>query len=202
MLSTMAPATWLPRLVGRAWFWVAVVLLIAAMPIARAFTRRLPPMLPVLGEVPAFSLVDQNGENFGSTDLAGRAWIAAALSPSAQEGDLIGGELRRIQHRAHNLGADFHVVSISTEPDRDAPPDLDAFVKRHRGSPRMWSFLTGDKTEVTRVLSSFSSLSGRRGAWFLLVDGALRARAVYDPRDPDVVEHVLFDLALLVNRGG
>lgn len=159
-------------------------------------------MLPVLGEVPAFSLVDQTGAPFSTRELLGRTWIAAALSPSDPRGDLIGQKLRQIQHRAHSLGADFRVVAITTDPEHDAPPDLDAFVRKEHGSPRMWTFLTGDAKDVMDLFARFPALGDAAHPRIVLVDRALRARAVYDALDADVVERVLFDVGLLVNRGG
>lgn len=202
MHSPAPQASWLARLTGRAWFWIAVVVLVAGISIGRALFRRLPGMLPVLDQVPAFSLVDQTGAPFGSRELFGRTWIASSVSPSGPNGDLIGEKLRRIQHRAHNLGADFHVVSITTDPEHDAPPDLDAFVRKEHGSPRMWSFLTGDTQDVMDLFARFNGLGDVARPRFVLVDRALRVRAVYDALDPDVVERVLFDVGLLVNRGG
>jgi hypothetical protein len=188
--------------VGRAWFWIVVLLAIVALPLSRAFFRRLPPSLPILGDVPAFSLVDQHGEPFGSKDLLGRAWLFAALSPSAPEGGLIGEKIHRIQHRAHHLGGAFHVVCVTTDPAHDPPPDLEAFVRKQHGSPRMWSFLTGDASDVSSLIVRLSSLPGLSRPGFVLVDPWLRARAVYDPLAADVVERVLFDVGLWVNRGG
>jgi len=201
MLSRVLALPRWSRVVGSGWFWVALILAVLALPVGRALFRRLPPMLPILGEAPSFSLVDQRGESFGSSDLLGRAWLLAVLSPSAPEGDLIGDKLARIQHRAHHLGADFHVVSLTIDPERDSPADLAVFLQRHRGSPRMWTFLTGDREMVTDLVARLS-------AWhvpspgFVLVDARQRVRAVYDARDPDVVERLLFDVGLLVNRGG
>jgi protein SCO1/2 len=201
MLSRVLALPRWSRVVGRGWFWLALVLAVMALPVGRALFRRLPPMLPVLGEAPSFSLLDQRGESFGSRDLAGRAWLLAVLSPSGDEGDLIGDKLARIQHRAHHLGADFHVVSITIDPERDSPADLAIFLRTHHGSPRMWTFLTGDRQMVADLLARLS-------AWhvappgFVLVDARQRVRAVYDARDADVVERVLFELGLLVNRGG
>jgi protein SCO1/2 len=196
-----AAGSFVVRLVGRAWFWVAAIALVLVLPVGRALFRRLPPMLPVLGEMPAFSLVDQNGEAFGSRDLAGRAWLGAMVSTSGPDGDRVGEELRLLQHRAHHLGVDFHIVAVTTDPAHDSPPDLALFLREHHASPRLWTFLTGDPVEVgtliTRLFGSGGSPSG-----FVLVDARQRIRSAYDPHDPTVVERVLFDLSLLVNRGG
>ncbi len=189
-------------MVGRAWFWVLVISSVLVLPVGRALFRRLPPALPVIGAVPPFSLLDQSGAPFGSRDLEGRAWLAAPLSTTSPESDRVGEELRLIQHRAHHLGADFRVVSITTDPERDSPPDLAAFVEQHHGSPRMWTFVTGDPREVAHVLAQLPALPGESRSAFVLVDAHGRARSIYDPLDPATVERVLLDLSLMVNRGG
>jgi cytochrome oxidase Cu insertion factor (SCO1/SenC/PrrC family) len=203
-MHTPAPQRnqWLAQLTGRAWFWTIIVVLVAGVSIGRALFRRLPPPLPYLGRVPDFSLVDQNGAPFGSRELVGRTWLGAALSPSDPDGDLIGDQLRKIQHRAHNLGDAFHVISITTDPEHDSPPDLDAFIRKEHGSPRMWRYLTGDKKDVTDLFARFQPPGDAWRTHFVLVDPTMRVRAVYNARDPDVVERVLFDVGLLVNRGG
>ena len=47
--------------VGRPLAWVVLVALIAAWPIAWALRTPLPPRLPVLGSVPPFELIGQDG---------------------------------------------------------------------------------------------------------------------------------------------
>ena len=160
-------------------------------------------MLPEGGEVPPFALVDQHGQPFGSDDLRGRVWLGVALSPSSPEGRELGEKIKKIQHRAHNLGVAFHIVTITLAPSEDSPADLDAFVRDVHGSPRMWSFLTGRASDVEALLGALSMLTpGPADQLVWLVDPRMHVRARYDLREPSVVESVLRDVGLLANRGG
>jgi cytochrome oxidase Cu insertion factor (SCO1/SenC/PrrC family) len=199
----MSSSSWFSRLVGRPWFWVVAIAAIVAFPLGRALFTRLPPMLPVVGQFPRFSLIDQRGESFGSSEVEGRVWLEAVFSPSTPAGREVGEKIKKIQHRAHNLGVAFHVVCITSDPKGDSPADLDAFVRSVHGSPRMWSFLTGDSVEVEALLQQVTPISGgpTTGA-ALLVDPSMRVRARYDLSSEDVVERILRDVGMVANRGG
>jgi len=200
----VARVSWIARLAGSPWFWVAAALAMIVIPMKRALFTRLPPILPVVGTVPEFTLIDQSGRRFGSDDLRGRVWLGVAFSPSGPDGRAIGEKVKRIQHRAHQLGKAFHIACITSNPEGDAPLDLDAFVRGEHGSPRMWTFLTGDAADVDRLIAGATDGPTGRGlpgepAW--LVDGTMHVRARYDLREADIVETVLRDVGNLVNRG-
>src|SRR5438445_12936487 len=57
--------------------WVAFAALALAVPVgALLFRRSIAPDLPMLGELPAFSLVAEEGKPVGRDDLLGRVWVA------------------------------------------------------------------------------------------------------------------------------
>src|SRR2546428_12262455 len=57
--------------------WVAFAALALAVPGGALFFRRsIAPHLPMLGELPAFSLVAEDGKPFGRDDPLGRVWGA------------------------------------------------------------------------------------------------------------------------------
>ena len=64
-------------------FWVLAVAVLLGWPIARALRLSLPPKLPVLGTLADFQLRDQNGRDFGSTDLRDKVWVADFIFTSA-----------------------------------------------------------------------------------------------------------------------
>jgi cytochrome oxidase Cu insertion factor (SCO1/SenC/PrrC family) len=195
--------SWISRAVAKPIFWVLVIAAVVALPLERAFLTKLPPMLPLGGIFPEFALVDQQNRAFRSDDLRGRVWLGAVLSPSTPEGRAMGEKIKKIQHRARHLGASFQIVCITSSPASDSPEDLDAFVRSVHGSPRMWSFLTGQSKEVEGVLHFVSSLTKKSAdgaVW--LVDPTMRVRAEYDLGAEETVEQVLKDVGLLANRGG
>src|SRR6267143_840801 len=174
----------------------------------------LAPRLPVLGTVPPFELTAQDGGAFGSKDLAGRVWVASVIFTRCETGcPAITRQMARIQGRTRNLEPAFHLVSISVDPEFDDPARLAAYARAHRASPRMWTFLTGPvevvRDTVARGLRVSMGADAKRpreedishGTRLVLVDGEGRIRAYYDPDRADVVERVVRDAALLVNRG-
>ena len=192
--------------VGRPLVWVGFIALVAAWPVVWSARTRLQPPPPVLGSVPEFSLTDQDGNPFGSKDLAGRVWVASGVHTGGEHRGTR--QLARIQARARNLEPALHLVSISVDPDHDTPDRLRAYARAHRASPRMWTFLTGAPAEVRataqeglRVGADERSPGGTpHGARLVLVDGAARIRGTYDADAPDAADRVVRDAALLVNR--
>jgi len=200
-------------LVGRRSFWVVLVLAIASWPAIWALRTPLPPPLPVLAAVPGFELTDQQGHRFGSEELAGRVWLASFIFTRCQTVcPAITSTMARIQGRTRNLAPAFRLVSFSVDPGFDTPGRLEAYARAHRASPRMWSFLTGPVEAVRSAVEQGLKVSMdpgggdaaeiSHGTHLVLVDGRGRVRRYYDPGAPDVVDRVVRDVALVVNRGG
>ena len=132
------------RLVGHPLFWAALVGVLFGLPIVRSVTRRLGAAPAVLGTLPAFTLTDQRGQPFGTRELAGRVWVADFIFTSCQGAcPLLSERMAEVGRRARKLGPDFHLVSISVDPERDTPERLAAYGARYGANPLAWSFLTG-----------------------------------------------------------
>jgi protein SCO1/2 len=203
------------RLVARPSFWLALLAIPAAWPVIWSLKTPVPPKLPVLASIPAFRLTDQAGRPFGTTELEGKAWVASFIfTRCATICPAITAKMARIQDRTRNLGAAFHLVSFSVDPEFDTPERLAAYARAHRASPRLWSFLTGPDAEVKQaVVSGLKIAVGREksddgrldgifhGSHLVLVDQRGRVRRYYDSDDRDVVEQVVRDAGLLANRG-
>src|SRR5256885_1410364 len=136
------------RLVGSPFFWVLFLVVAFGWPLVRVARTVLPPALPVFETVPSFELVDQNGQPYGTGQLKGRVWLLSAGEIAAPTADKLATELGKIQHRVRNLGPAFHLVTVAVD-DGENPSRLHEFAGRHRVSPRMWSFLTGDPADRT-----------------------------------------------------
>jgi protein SCO1/2 len=205
-------------LFGSPFFWLALVALGLSVPLLTRVLAPPAPPLPVLGTLPAFSLTDQEGRPFGSTELRGRVWLAGFIFTRCPTiCPAITGTMGRIQHRARSLEPAFRLVSFSVDPGYDTPPRLTEYAARHKASPRMWSFLTGGNEAVKQTVveglkiamgdapgpeeaaSGFANVL--HGTHFVLVDQEGRIRGYYDSSKPDVVDLVLHDAAMLINRG-
>jgi protein SCO1 len=211
------PATRLDRAVraaaGRPLLWAAIVLVLAAWPVIWTLRSRLPPPPPVLGTVPAFELTDQNGQRFGSADLAGRIWVASFLFTRCETVcPAVTRQLARVQDRTRNLEPALHLVSFSVDPGYDTPARLAAYARTYRASPRMWTFLTGPVQAVRETVERGLRVSMGRdaadpspagishGTHLVLVDRSSRIRGYYDPNDAGALDRLVRDAALLVNR--
>ncbi len=200
-------------LVARPAFWVLFLTLAATWPFIRPLADRPPPRLPVLGTMHWFELVDERGLPFGTAELAGRTWVASfVFTRCGTACPAITAKMKQVQDRARQLGSAFHLVSFSVDPEHDTPPILAAYARQHGASPRAWSFLTGPPAAVRTAVSDGLKVSmgrdeGREpdgishGTHLVLVDGLGQLRAFYDPDEPGVVDDVLRDVSLLVNRG-
>jgi protein SCO1/2 len=203
------------RLVGRPLFWILLVAAVASWPIASSLRTRLPPPLPVLAELPRFELQDQEGRPFGTRELEGRVWVASFIFTRCPTiCPAITAQMARIQGRTRQLDPEFHLVSFSVDPAYDTPPRLAAYARAYHASSRSWSFLTGPEEAVRdAVVTGLKTSMGREpgadgrpgqifhGSHLVLVDRRGRVRGYYDSGDEQVVDRVVRDAGLLVNRG-
>jgi protein SCO1 len=137
------------RVVGSPLFWVLGVGLLFGVPLARSVRRQLGAAPAVLGTLPAFTLTDQTGHAFGTRELAGKVWVSDFIFTACQEAcPLLSQRMQDIARRTKNLGPDFHLVSISVDPDRDTPPRLAEYAARYAANPVRWSFLTGPAAAI------------------------------------------------------
>jgi cytochrome oxidase Cu insertion factor (SCO1/SenC/PrrC family) len=139
----------LARLVGAPLFWAAGLGLLFGLPLARSVSRRLGAAPAVLGTLPTFALTDQAARPFGTRELAGKVWVADFVFTACQEAcPLLSQRMQELARRTKHLGPDFHLVSISVDPDRDTPARLAEYAARYGASPVRWSFLTGPAAAI------------------------------------------------------
>ena len=133
------------------------------VPIYRSMTRRLTASPMVLGGLPAFTLTDQRGQPFGSRELAGKIWVADFMFTSCQGVcPLLSQRMAEVGKRARHLGPDFHLVSISVDPERDTPQRLAEYAARYGANPISWSFLTGSEQALqATVVEGFKVGAGK-----------------------------------------
>jgi protein SCO1 len=199
-----APAA---RLAGNPIVWAALLALLFGVPIFRSVTRHLGASPVVLGTLPAFTLTDQRGQPFGTRELQGKVWVADFIFTACQEAcPLLSQKMAEVGRRAHGLGPDFHLVSISVDPARDTPAALAAYGARYGANPIAWSFLTGPADAIeAAVVGGFKVGMGREktsgegaadfwqifhGENLVLVDRQLRIRG-YFAATPEGIDQLL-----------
>lgn len=152
------------------------------------------PLAPVLGEAPQFSLTDQEGREFGSSDLHGKVWIAnfiftrcRATCPMQTQ------QMRAVQE---TLAKDpswpgIRLLSISVDPEFDRPTVLKAYAATVDADTSQWKFLTGERESIWRLSKEGfrlpvsddarnSDMPIMHDSKFVLVDRQGRIRGYFD----------------------
>src|SRR5213080_2628311 len=102
------------------------------------------------GTVPEFVLVNQDGQNFGSTQLHGKIWIADFIYTTCPGPcPMISSRMSELQNPLEKT--DVHLVSFSVDPEKDRPEVLRSYAERLRAEPGRWDFLTGPKSAIYRL---------------------------------------------------
>jgi len=204
------------RLVAKPAVWAAVLGVLFGVPIFRSMTRRLGASPVVLGTLPAFTLTDQRGQPFGTRDVAGKVWVANFIFTACQQAcPLLSERMAEVGRRARHLGPDFHLVSISVDPERDTPAKLAEYGARYGANPIAWSFLTGPADAIqAAVVDGFKVGAGKdrvagadggpdfweifHGENLVLVDRQLRIRG-YFPATPDGMNKLMEAIGRVAN---
>lgn len=62
-----------------------------------------------------------------------------------------------------NAPTNWHLLTISFDPERDTPAVLKSYGERHNYDPAHWSFLTGDLMEITAIAEQFGQVFWSEG---------------------------------------
>ena len=114
--------------------------------------------LPVLWPGPEFTLTDQTGRPFASSELAGKVMVGNFIFTSCTDiCPLLSGTMARIRDElrsARLLGDKALLVSFSVDPERDTPAVLAEYGARFDADPAEWKLLTGDRRQIDELLTT------------------------------------------------
>lgn len=189
---------------------LAVALL--ALPASLLLKKPAPPPLPTFGQLPAFSLLDQDGHPVTSATFAGRAYVANFFFTSCPTVcPVLMGKMRGLQDRTKGLGTSAVLVSFSVDPATDTPAVLATYSQQFKRDPARWTLVTGPTEEMQRtVVDGFKVMMGREardggdgfdvvhGEHFVLVDQQGRLRGYYPA---DQIDRLVDDLTRLARPG-
>jgi protein SCO1 len=204
-------------------WWLVFSVALLAIPSAELL-RRGPRGLPVLAQLPDFTLTDQAGAPFGRQELLGKVWIADFVFTSCPDVcPLLTQKMRSLQDRLTTAEqARIGLLSISVDPERDTPRRLQSYAERFGADGRLWRFLTGPAATVERTVvegfkigvekvpvpsglsegevheAAFDILHGEK---FVLVDEQGRVRAYHDVRVQGGLEALLAEARALAAGG-
>lgn len=148
--------------------WGGFALLMLAVPgVALVLDRAGPPPPPVLGALPPFSLVDQQGAAVTHDDLAGQVVVMDFIFTRCP--DICPTLSRQMKAVGDTLGAEpfggppLHLVSVTVDPDFDSPAVLADYAQGYDASPDRWSFLTGPTSDIDVLMTGLAQVVERDG---------------------------------------
>jgi protein SCO1/2 len=166
-------------------------------------------VLPRMGLGPGFGLVDQQGVRLTNEDLRGRIVLynftyTNCAAPCPQTTGRMA-EVRALLATMNTRNIPVELVTISFDPERDTPAQLQAFAARYGANPQQattdgakslvpWHFVTGEALPLKYVIGGgFGSYyqANEDGSFtfdptFVMVDGAGIIRAKYRNAMPDL----------------
>jgi protein SCO1/2 len=161
------------------------------------------------GTVPNFQLVNQEGQPFGSAQLAGKIWIADFIYTSCPGPcPMISTRMSELQKPLEKT--DVHLVSFSVDPEKDTPDVLRGYAEKLHAEPKRWDFLTGRKSAIYNLSHNDFKLAVSDGSdeagipvhstRMVLVDRHGEIRGYYEATEADAVTKLLADTSHLLRE--
>lgn len=159
-------------------------------------------------DIPHFEYTNQNEEDFGTSDLEGKWWIADFIFTNCTSVCLpMTTNMAVLQEKLKEEDIDVELVSFSVDPDYDTPEVLNAYSKQYDADLDNWNFLTGYDFQTVKELSikSFRSLIQEpeegddqvlHGTSFFLVNPEGELIKNYSGLDVEVMDEIVADLKL------
>lgn len=121
--------------------------------------------LPVIGPLPEFALLDQEGARFTATDLRGKVAVVTFIyTTCADTCPLLTAKMASLQKPlAADFGTHVRFVSITVDPEVDTPGVLRNYARAQGANLTGWSFLTGTPSAIDDVVRSFGAYAKRSG---------------------------------------
>lgn len=159
--------------------------------------------LPVISQIPAFDLIDQDGEQFTLDDLKGNVWLADFIfTTCAGPCPIMTERMSTVQHDL--IGIDkLQFVSFTVNPDYDTPEVLKKYAKRFDADINTWSFVTGKYEQIQDLIANGFKMGDEEeivfhSTRFALVDHEGNLRGYYSATEPKDHENLTRDIRSLI----
>lgn len=192
-----------------------VVFLLAVVPsiiVPTLMCRPEEPVLADLGTVPAFKLVDDSGAEFTEDALRGHPTIVNFIFTRCDTiCPVVTMKMQKLEDKTRDKrGAPIKFLSISVDPTYDTPARLREFALRYQADFARWRFVTGPADAIralvegpfmNSMLAEGVTASGApqisHNGYFVLVDGDLGIRGIYDSNDIHALDKLNHDARFL-----
>lgn len=200
--STRAGTVWKATLIAVPVITLALLLLLQRLEV-NALRQR---TVSSYGTVPEFTLINQDGKNFGSADLRGKIWIADFIYTTCPGPcPMISTRMSDLQEPLKNT--DVHLVSFSVDPAKDTPQVLRGYAEKLQAEPGRWDFLTGPRSTIYNLSrDGFKLAIGEEkgipihSTRMILVDRHGAIRGYYDAAGADAVTKLVADTTHLLRE--
>ncbi|MBW2547716.1 MAG: SCO family protein [Deltaproteobacteria bacterium] len=166
--------------------------------------------VPVIAELPEFSLVDQDEHAFNRESMEGDIWMTAFVFTHCRATcPRLTAQMKKLQGRLSDVPR-AHFLSVSVDPRNDTPEVIKAYMTTNGIDEANWRFVTGREEAIQNfVVGGFKTGYGRT-KWapelthsnsFALVDERARIRGYYGSDDEGIAD-LERDLRALAPQGG
>ena len=108
--------------------------------------------VPVLGQLPEFTLVDQDQQAFSRKSMEGRLWVSAFVFTHCRSTcPRLTAHMKGLQSRVSDVPS-AHFVSVSVDPRNDTPEVIKAYMTKNELDERNWRFVTGEEDAIRHVV--------------------------------------------------
>lgn len=148
--------------------------------------------LAAIRSAPDFMLTTQDEKSLHFSDLRGKVLLVSFVFTTCNGTcPATTHRLSQVQEALHRRGllksGDVRLVSITLDPVRDTPAVLRDYMKLYDADPATWTFLTGTKPTVERVIAAWGmwarpAANGQldHPSRIFLVDRRGRVREIYN----------------------
>jgi len=131
---------------------LGLLLLALAGSLALGCSKRSAEDVPVLGQLPEFSLVDQDKQAFSRDSMEGSLWVSAFVFTHCRSTcPRLTAHMKGLQSRVSDVPS-AHFVSVSVDPRNDTPEVIKAYMTKNELDERNWRFVTGEEDAIRRVV--------------------------------------------------
>jgi len=212
---TLAPITKPVRRFGgkRVLLVMLAIVIVAAIPavVMPILGRHRAHVLKDMGVIPPFTLTDETGQPFTEAGLRGHPTIVSFIFTRCDTVcPVTSMKMSKIQEKTADVGQKIKLLSISVDPTYDTPARLTAFAAKYKADPERWRFVTGPADAVQALvegpfLTSMQTEAPRpdgipniaHGGYFMLVDGDLHIRGMYESNDIQRLDEMIRDARYL-----
>ena len=161
--------------------------------------------LPIIGQIPSFDLIDQNGESFTLENVKGNVWLADFIfTTCAGPCPIMTERMSTVQHDLIDIDK-LKFVSFTVNPDYDTPEVLKKYAKRYDAYISTWSFVTGKYEQIQELIANGFKMGDEEeivfhSTRFALVDHEGNLRGYYSGTEPMDHENLTRDIHSLIKK--